>query len=267
MKRKGHIATIIGIVALCVVFCIVLFAYSRFNELENKLMAFDNRVSQLETAVYGPEIYSPSSYNYLAIGNSITIHGKCDYWWNESGMAASQTEKDYFHRITAWLEAHQQSVTAYAINFASWEIQAHDRAETYEIIKPYLSDQLDLVTVQLSENVNEFSTFEKDFSELIAYITANCPGAEIIVIDDVWNDERSALKQNAAKVCDVSFVSLAEIRRDNSYSCGMGTIVYGEDGEQHTVEHSGVARHPGDMGMKYIADAVILALQETMQTP
>jgi hypothetical protein len=35
----------------------------------------------------------------LAIGNSITTHGKCSYWWSNAGMAASDELHDYFHIV------------------------------------------------------------------------------------------------------------------------------------------------------------------------
>lgn len=44
------------------------------------------------------------SENILFIGNSITLHGKCNYWWGEWGMAASDKEKDYVHQLVKRLE-------------------------------------------------------------------------------------------------------------------------------------------------------------------
>lgn len=48
--------------------------------------------------------YSDTTFNYLAIGNSITKHALADYWWNEMGMAASSEEKDYVHLVASALE-------------------------------------------------------------------------------------------------------------------------------------------------------------------
>lgn len=40
-----------------------------------------------------------NEFKYLAIGNSITQHGICDYWWNKHGMAASREDRDYVHLV------------------------------------------------------------------------------------------------------------------------------------------------------------------------
>ena len=59
--------------------------------------------------------------------------------------------------------------------------------------------QLDLVTIQLGENVNDTVTYEEDYEELINYIHKHAPHAQIIVIDDFWSgDDKSTLKKKAA---------------------------------------------------------------------
>ena len=42
----------------------------------------------------------------------------------------------------------------------------------------------------------------------------------------------------------------------------MNTIVYDSDGGPHTVDHAGVADHPGDPGMKWIADRIIEVVKD-----
>ena len=58
--------------------------------------------------------WNSDDYNYLAIGNSITIHPLNEYWWNECGMAATTVENDYVHLVASALDANY-----YAYNFFS----------------------------------------------------------------------------------------------------------------------------------------------------
>ena len=194
-------------------------------------------------------------YNYLALGNSITSHPGGAYWWNEDvGMAASTEDKDYVHLVASTLP---QPSKFYAYNFSTWETQAHDRAETLSLLDGYLSDKLDLVTIQLSENASDISTFEDDYVELIEYVKNGAPNAQIIVIDDFWDSgEKVESKKAASEKENVDFVSLEEIKGNVDYQAGLGTVVLDEDGNEHVIEHEGVARHPGDKGMEYIAEAV-----------
>lgn len=233
----------------------------KVTNLENSLIAANDEISELKSEIQrleGKYSYLDNGFNYLAIGNSITLHGKADYWWNEIGMAATKKENDYVHLIASYLQSHNDEVCFYAVNFFKWENQAHDRAETYEVINPYLTDKLNLVTIQLSENVSDISTYESDYVALIKYIQEAAPDAQILVIDDFWdNGDKSTLKQKACEETGVDFISLSDIKGLAEYKCGLGTTVYDRDGNPHIVEHEGVAGHPGDDGMKAIAERVI----------
>lgn len=198
-------------------------------------------------------------YNYLAIGNSITLHEQCDYWWQECGMAAGTAEKDYFHLVCSYLRKIHESVMAHAFNGAVWEIQNHDRTEglSIGIWDGYLSDKLNLVTIQLSENASDLTTFETDFREMVEYVIKQCPNAQIIVIDDFWSDKKSEMKKKAIKGLKVDFVDLSEIRGKSEYQSGLGTVVYDVDGGEHIIKHSGVAKHPGNKAMQYYVEKII----------
>ena len=62
------------------------------------------------------------------------------------------------------------------------------------------------------------------------------------------------------KIAYAGFVSLEGIAGNERYYCGLGAIVYDRNGNAHTVEHDGVSMHPGDDGMRVIAEAIIKVL-------
>lgn len=138
-----------------------------------------------------------------------------EYWWNECGMAATTTEKDYVHLVSSALDAK-----SYAYNFATWEMMGHDRGETLSLLDGVLSEELDLVTIQLSENATDLSMFESDFEELIRYVQKRAPDAEVLVIGDFWDKEqKDEMKQQACEETGVKYISLDEIIGLEQYQC------------------------------------------------
>ena len=65
-----------------------------------------------------------------------------------------------------------EDVVSYAFNAAAWEQQANNRGEVLAmgLWDGYLSEKLDLVTIQLSENCSDTTTLEYDFREMVEYV-------------------------------------------------------------------------------------------------
>lgn len=226
---------------------------TKVNELEAEIEIINNKVDN--TTIEWEE----SSYKYLAIGNSITRHPINEYWWNEAGMAATTLDNDYVHVFSSLISIDVGNVDVKVTNLSGWEASSNDRAEFIPLIDPYLSSELDLVTIQLGENVQDTTTLESDFEELIRYVKDKCPNARILVIGQYWqNDVIDEAKKEACNNTNVEFVDLSSMfdKEDSLYNAGMGTIVYDAEGNEHTIDHSGVAIHPGDEGMKEIARLV-----------
>ena len=269
--RTGQDRTGRRIIGIAVIVLVCLFLVGGFcgyklfkheKEQNQKIRDLGIQVSLLKAKMNPAQVsWLDDGFNYLAIGNSITAHPLASYWWNKSvGMAASTEDKDYVHLIAASLPEHSK---VHAYGSAVWEAQAHDRAETLSLLDGYLSDKLNLVTIQLSENATDISTFETDYVELIEYVKKGAPNAQIIVIDDFWDaGEKARMKKAAAEKTGVDFVSLEEIKGKPEYRAGLGTVVYDKEGHEHVIEHDGVAKHPGDKGMAYIAEAVKAAIRK-----
>ncbi|MCH3998895.1 MAG: SGNH/GDSL hydrolase family protein [Lachnospiraceae bacterium] len=211
-------------------------------------------------------------YNILFIGNSITRHEITSYWWSDGrGMAATSQDTDYVHQTESLLtdkleelKPGAKGINGYAFNYSVWETNAHDRAQTYPVMDKYMTEGggLDVVVLQLGENVSDASTddstYESDYAELIQHIKEEAPFAQIITVGDFWADDtKDAVKKSVAEEVGVTYVDLAEIQDDPNYEAGMGTTVQGDDGNEHEIDHSGVAKHPGDTGMKWIAKKIV----------
>lgn len=112
-------------------------------------------------------------------------------------MTASNKEKDYFHLICSHLSSTQSDIQSYAFSGFAWEVKTNDRSEVLGLWDGMLNDKLDLVTIQLSENVSDISTFQSDLKEVIEYFAEKCPNAQVIVIDGFWPNEKSEMKKSA----------------------------------------------------------------------
>ena len=223
------------------------------EEHENSISALSDRINRdgmndSETVEWG------TGYDWLALGNSLT--------WIRSwkrGICSTQPDNDYFGIVKSFLEEHFEPVTAKRLHYGSWE-QSSYRDALFDYVDPYFSPELDLVTIQLGENVPDAdcrdSDYRDDLRELVKYTRTRCPSAQIIIIDDFWNDERSEIRKEVAEEMQVEFADLSEIRGKPEYQSKEGTVYYLNNGTTKTVTAE-EASHPGDSGMAYIADRVM----------
>lgn len=73
----------------------------------------------------------------------------------------------------------------------------------------FLSQNLDLVTIQLGENAANLETFKSDLENLIGYIRFKAPNAKIIVVGDWWDKNRNELRKAAALDTNSGFADLS----------------------------------------------------------
>lgn len=212
-----------------------------------------------------------STYNYLAIGNSVTRwEGKPEevnqIWWSDYGMAADCPENDYVHRVASYLEGRQKSVEVEAVCFQEWECnEAGDRDSYLKELDNVVDEDLDLVTVQLGENITEKAPVTvQDYTTLINYLKEEAPDAQIIFLGQImWsNDEVQNIKQQAAAECGVAFINLDDVRTEEQYKAGIGMEVLGDDGKMHAINNEVVAEHPNNLGMQVIADRINQTVDE-----
>ena len=203
--------------------------------------------------------------DYLAIGNSITMHPKRSYWPNAMGMGASSIEKDYFHQVCAGLEKKYRlsagTLSSAAMNFAIWESSESDRMYALTILDPFLTPQLDIISIQLGENFLDMANFAAQYTQLVSYIRGKCPTAQIVLVGNFWaNPEADAIKQQVAQACSCAFVSLEPIQNNKRYFFG-NAYAYDAERRAYYSTNGGTALHPNNEAMTFIANGILTALQ------
>ena len=198
----------------------------------------------------------------LFLGNSITKHGICDYWWGLWGMAATTRENDYVHKVMAVIQSHTPSATFSAVNIANWE-QDFSTPLSSLISSSDLSAETDLIVIRLGENVKkeDISRFETELTNLYDYATGIAPNARVIITGQFWvNSAKETACRNVANAKHATFVQINQYGSSSVYMESIGNSVYGDDGQWHVITRADVASHPSDAGMQGIANEILSAL-------
>lgn len=92
--------------------------YTKNNELKDELLSqreyFEERLNQSSNYFEYDMQYSEDTYNYLAIGNSLTLIKS----WGR-GICSTELDNDYFNIVVKHLKnKYNDKVVAYPFNFA-----------------------------------------------------------------------------------------------------------------------------------------------------
>jgi hypothetical protein len=205
-----------------------------------------------------PVVKPPAIRRILYLGNSITLHGpKADIGWSGNwGMAASAEDKDYVHLVTSALARHTGVTPKIKVsNIADFERSY----ATYDVdvqMKDLFAFDPDLVVLAIGENVPVLDTGEaRDQFKAGVLNILRCALAKrhplIVVRSCFWADEAKdqALKEACQEAGGI-FVNAGPLGQDAANAAR----------SERSLTHDGVAGHPGDKGMKAIADAILQAI-------
>ncbi len=207
-----------------------------------------------------PTISRLPAVKILFLGNSITLHSPAPDigWIGNWGMAASTQQHDYVHLLTADIaKATGSEPTTMVTNIADFE-RGYESFDIAKQLKCELKFSADIVVVAIGENTSEPQTdeakakFAAAFGNLLKQLKGH--GApQIYVRSSFWpNPTKDEIMQQAADDAKVAFVSLAALELDKSHQASA----------ERKIDHAGVAGHPGDKGMRAIADAIFGAIKK-----
>lgn len=203
----------------------------------------------------------------LFLGNSITRHGPAESigWTGNWGMAASAEDKDYAHLVVQALSepaANGGAVPAFrAVNVADFERQYAEYPVEKNLLE-YIDFAPDLLILAIGENVpalhseqSETQFYNSVVSLLKAFQKKGNP--TIVVRSCFWPcPKKDAALKRAASAVGAIFVDISGLAKDEANYAR----------SERRFSHAGVAAHPGDRGMKAIADAIVDAVRAT-ETP
>jgi hypothetical protein len=194
----------------------------------------------------------------MFFGNSITRHepNASIGWHGDWGMAASSIDKDYVHQTVRMLEERYGKVQFCIAQRADWERDfSNPRAIDY--FKEAYEFDADIAIFRLGENVRLTSPEQIDvlagaFVNAMKYLTEN-RRAKLVVTDTFWrNGGVNAAIEQACQRMGLESVKLGDLGDDDLMKA------------LDKFEHGGVKIHPGDNGMKAIADRIVAKIDEIM---
>lgn len=202
--------------------------------------------------------------NVLMLGNSITLgldtlgsHG------GAFGLCASAPADDWCNQAIKAIKARNPQANADKLHCAAFEqAESAEAADQWIETNRHVFAGRDLIVLQIGDNANNATrraVFAGSLPRLVRAMRSASPGARIILLG-VWFAHADTIKA----LSDTASSYGAELVRidDLAVSANMGvkgqTITYA-DGSSITAMDNWIT-HPGDRGMRLIADRLVAAL-------
>lgn len=189
----------------------------------------------------------------MFVGNSITLHNPAPQigWYGSWGMAASSKEKDYVHLCINHVKSKYPKASFCIVQASEWE-RGYKDIDFEEFFSEAKIFNPDIIITRLSENIPpdylEHDSFITSMNEFHSYLSGNNVQTKHIVTSNVFGSKiKDEALEDYSKQFDAVYVYLNDYKKD-------------EQNLAHEFEHSGVRMHPGDKGMKFIAERIISAL-------
>ena len=185
----------------------------------------------------------------MFVGNSMTLHGIAPAigWFNECGMAASAPENDYVHILKEKVLAVDPDASFFICQAADWERGYKNGASTYQKYEAARNFDADVIIFRCIENCPkgdfEADVFLRELDAFLKFLNADGEG-KVIITTGFWRHPGDEQLRAYAKDNSLPKVELGDLgERDDMKAIGL-------------FEHVGVANHPGDLGMKTMADRI-----------
>ena len=197
---------------------------------------------------------SSGKFKVLIYGNSIALHRPAENigWKGNWGMAASSREKDFAHLVIEGLEKKRGARADFRIrNLALLERNYRIDIKEFDEILSDIKYAPDYVVIAIGENVPHLNAGDvEDYTKMLTSLAnafTNSPKRPRVVMrSPFWrNAVKNACTEKAAKASGAEYVDAGDLgEKDENKAIGL-------------FSHEGVAAHPGDIGMRRLADLIL----------
>ncbi len=190
----------------------------------------------------------------MFVGNSITRHDVLPEigWHHNWGMAASDISKDYVHLLASAVAEIEEDPAFCVCQVAEWECEYKRGEEIFSYYQKAHDFGADVIILRLIENCprKEFDPvlFKEQLHKLRTFLDSK-GNAQIIIATSFWKHVGDPVLTEYAKEQNIPLVYMGDLGEDDSNKA-IGLFA-----------HDGVASHPGDLGMKRIADRIFVCYQ------
>lgn len=249
-------------------------AYYKREGIKNKIDKFFSHqiVSEKALKDFNKEPYDIKNGTYetgnknrikmLFLGNSLTYTGVPEEEPDKEkrGLTSTSIEKDYVHQLMHLISENKKVDIEYSVvNIATFERTFSDTSFDYSQLENTFVKNPDYLIVQIGENISnqdmtEFSeVLEKKYAELLS----NFPASIKIICLPFWPDKNKI--NTITKIAVENNVFLVDLSH-----LGNGTDQNNFASSYRTYKKPGVGAHPGDYGMKNIADNLYTIINCTL---
>lgn len=195
-------------------------------------------------------ISNRSNLRILIFGNSITgAPDSIGNWENGWGLAASSPQTDYVHVLYNYFKdslKYGPELITFDLRYFERNFPAYDFTRL-DTLKHFGAD---LIIFRIGDNIDPNMAVEsylwEKFAALLDYITINKD--QVIVCTSCWYTKKTvdAIMREVCIKKQVSFVDINYLFNDKSNQAS----------SERSISDPGVGSHPGDKGMREIANAL-----------
>lgn len=225
--------------------------------IDDNTVSSENQVS--ETDRFKPYLVAGATKKIAIVGNSITLHNPLPSigWSGAWGMAASCAENDFCHIIMREVREKYPDTSFAIVQGADWERNFWEQPENYnDQFRRLEAFDPDIIVFRLGENSSRELCAEHDFAKGFMTLCdhfSNGGKRKLLITETFWASPwtEKGLTDAANKYCD-SIIPLSDLgEKDEMKALGL-------------FSHYGVSIHPGDLGMKAIAERILEKLYKTI---